>query len=147
MFEKQQIKQQVRLYIQHHPENIGTTFSFEMLNGKVANRDLCWIEKDKEFTLNGEMYDVISMSTENNKLTVHAINDKAEKKLKHAYQKHQKGKHQSSLSQFATVLFVTEQPHLNFETPEIYLKKDYYYTHVGFTQLHLPVIVPPPDMI
>ncbi len=147
MFQQHEIKQEVRAYIKDNPKDLGTTFSFELIDGKPIYQNVQWIEKGKEFTLNGEMYDVISIRWESNKVTVHAINDKAEKALKQTYARHHKGKHQLSLSQFATVLFLPGHSQIILDVPETYFKINYGYRDVGFNQLHLPVIVPPPDNI
>ena len=50
------------------------------LDDKKTLKQLEW-EGDDEFSLNGEMYDVIEMKIENNKLIVRCLNDKKETAL------------------------------------------------------------------
>lgn len=46
-----------------------------------GNQNIYWEEKGKEFSLNGEMYDVVKAKTVNGKTMLYCINDKKEKAL------------------------------------------------------------------
>ena len=46
-----------------------------------SESDVSWIKPGKEFTLNGEMFDVVKSKTENGRILYYCINDRTEKKL------------------------------------------------------------------
>jgi len=55
--------------------------SLEVVIAENWNNKLEWEEKDKEFSLNGEMYDVARIEIKDGKTHLYCINDKKEKEL------------------------------------------------------------------
>ena len=47
-----------------------------------------WIKKNKEFTVNGEMYDVVEIKIKNNKKYIYCLNDIKEKQLIARFTRH-----------------------------------------------------------
>ena len=48
-------------------------------------RKICWIEQNKEFKLNGKMYDVVKIKEENRKIHLFCFDDKKERQLVEKY--------------------------------------------------------------
>jgi hypothetical protein len=54
--------------------------------------DIRWIENGKEFSLNGEMYDVVRIKIQNGKTSYYCINDVKEEELITSYKKNHKNR-------------------------------------------------------
>lgn len=147
LIQQHEIKKEMRSYITTHPDEQGTTFSFELVNGSVADKNFSWTNEGKEFTMNGELYDVISVKEQNGSLIIHAINDKDEQQLISTFAKQQKGKQNTSLTQLLTVVFVEQEIGIDINAPVCYLKTNLHNNTSPLSAIALPVQLPPPDVI
>ena len=55
--------------------------SFEVFISEEHGNNMQWKDDGKEFTLNGEMYDVAKVKKVNGKTVLYCVNDKKEKEL------------------------------------------------------------------
>ena len=83
-FEQQQIKSGMKQQIRLRSYSEEETDFVIPVNDKARLQQFHW-EGDDEFSLNGEMYDVIEKKTENNKLFIRSLSDKKETDLVKKY--------------------------------------------------------------
>ncbi len=110
--------------------------------------NIFWEEEEKEFLLNGEMYDVVKTKTVNGKQLLYCINDKKEKSLVDNY--NTITKHNSSADKKGKVT-IDDVTNLFVYTEEINCRQDYelFLNHYSSYVSHLPgsftdKISPPP---
>lgn len=71
---KKEIKKELKLSVNSQDLTIITFTNSE-------TEAIHWVEKDKEFIHNNQMYDIVRRSSTDNETTLYCINDKQEKKL------------------------------------------------------------------
>ena len=79
-----QIYTQVRKQIKQNLKNtvpLDALYLFNVLKGKDLPEKANWIKPEKEFRLNGNMYDVVKREKKNGQTVLYCINDKQEKAL------------------------------------------------------------------
>lgn len=146
-----QQKQSMKAFIKANPNNslaVHIKFSkTDLSNGQV---NFEWVEDNKEFRFNGEMYDVVSNSTFNDSIQILAIKDKGENDLLQQYcsvMHHQSNKKASvsflfkllssvfvfSNNDVSVVSFLnTEKPFINLETK--------------LSKVYTSIVTPPPQV-
>jgi hypothetical protein len=142
-----QIKTEIKAYIRSHPAEQGTQFSFKMVNGKIQEHNFNWLNENDEFSFSGELYDVISIKETNGSITIHAINDEDESQLIAAYNKHQQQKQNTSLTQLLTLIFIPQETDLNIAAPVFHCKLEVNRLPSSLTNVPLPVLILPPDIV
>lgn len=71
---KKEIKKELKLSVNSQDLTVISFFNSEM-------EAIHWVEKNKEFIHNNQMYDIVRRSSTDNETTFYCINDKQEKKL------------------------------------------------------------------
>ena len=82
--EQNQIYAQVKKEIKKALKNTVPSdelYGFNVLNGKDLPENATWVKPEKEFRLNGNMYDIVRRENNNGRSVLYCINDKQEKAL------------------------------------------------------------------
>jgi hypothetical protein len=95
--------------------------SLELVIAEDHNDKLEWEEEEKEFSLNGEMYDVARIEKKDGKTLLYCINDEKEKQLldnlvKAVTKNHDSKKARNNIKPVLTDLFFT----VTLESPKIF---------------------------
>jgi hypothetical protein len=132
--------------IRTQPDNEdGIDFVFS-IDDKSSLAQLEW-EGDDEFSLNGEMYDVIEKKTENNKLLIRCLNDAKETTLVKKYSK--MNYERNTENKTAWLIKLVSSSYLFEEANNIFFKpvyrriQTYFYSQNVFS-LAQEVLTPPP---
>ena len=117
------------------------------LDDKTNLAQLKW-DGDDEFSLNGEMYDVIGKKIENNKLIIRCLSDKKETALVKKYSK--VNNETNSKNKTALLIKLVSSLYVCEEEPGIFFKplpadtQTFFYAQKDFTLAH-EVLTPPPQ--
>jgi len=133
--------------IRTHPGNEDETDFAFTLEDTTSIAQLKW-DGDDEFSLNGEMYDVIEKKIENNKLIIRCLSDKKETALVKKYSK--MNNENNSKNKTALLIKLVSSSYLSEEEPGIFVKpvyihtQTYFYSQKVFSLAH-EVLTPPPQ--
>ena len=112
-----------------------------------------WLKKNKELLINGEPFDVSSMSRNGESITVTGLFDNQEKKLEEQLERYNHSQERSASSKnsllllFFTTWYQTNEP-IDLTTPFFVYKKQAPQKHRGKTcKLYQEIIIPPPRTI
>ncbi|MBI2258097.1 MAG: hypothetical protein HYU67_04260 [Flavobacteriia bacterium] len=150
-FEKSNIKKQIKLYLKKGvPINELKTFVFS----KHEFNKLHFIEKEKEFKLNGKFYDIVKKSYKNNEIHLFCIDDLKESQLFNQLDLfvNNNFNHSDKNNHSVQIFNLTNSPYLiNKQTTikiidnnyEIEKKQfDYSFSIITYSQ---KIIIPPPE--
>jgi hypothetical protein len=132
--------------IRTHPGNGDETVFVFSMDDKTAMNKLEW-EGDDEFSLNGEMYDVIEKKTENDKLIIRCLSDKDETALikKYSQINHETNRESKTalLIKLVSSLYLFEEAENIFFKPVYHRVQTYFYFQNVFS-ISQEVLTPPP---
>lgn len=99
------LKSEMKSYILDHKDaGLGEKIFIATVNGKILDSQFQWEEEGEEFTYNGALYDVVSISSNTQGLNIICLKDRAENKLEaqmiYIKSKEQSSRKNASLSQF-----------------------------------------------
>jgi predicted transcriptional regulator len=119
-----------------------------LLNDKKSIEKLEW-EGDNEFSLDGEMYDVIEKKIQDGKLIIRCINDKKETVLVKNYEK--LNHENNSKSKSALLLKLLDSSYLPEVNNLVYINCNLALLHISFQQgifssYRKDVLTPPPQV-
>jgi hypothetical protein len=114
IFHQVQLKEQMRAYIEAHPGEPNTVFSFEVEQGGIVDSGFKWEDEGHEFTFNNQMYDVVSMETANGKIILHAFSDQQEDKLLGAMAGHHSNTANPALTLLVSMIFTLPDSDMPF---------------------------------
>jgi hypothetical protein len=139
------MKKALRLQANNEDE---TTFVYS-LDDKKSIEQLEW-EGNDEFSLNGEMYDMIEKKIENNKLIIRCISDKKETALIKKYEKI--NNENNSKSKSALLLKLVSSSYLATVNAELLIKYKpvpsiIYFQCEIVSSRPLDVLTPPPQVV
>ena len=76
------LKTEIRTSLLQNPEyNITQTFHFASIGNAIQNTSFSWDDGEEEFTFEGTLYDVVSITYQQNQVRIECYKDKAETKL------------------------------------------------------------------
>jgi hypothetical protein len=108
---------------------------------------IIWLEKDKEFLYNWEMYDVVKLKTDKHHKIYYCINDRKEKQLINDYQKNHNSQKDSGklLKNITHFEFVPQQAF----SIKILVSKDIAFNMLiyNYKSLYINTISPPPKSL
>jgi hypothetical protein len=136
-------------------ENIKTNKFEGVIEAIAENTCMSWEEKDQEFELNGQMYDVVKKEVQGKKIIYYCINDSKESNLLDVYNQwihsdktntHQKNSGKLALKYSTLECILTHS--VEGEMPAILLSGNFKYQAISFQNIHLSMDAPPPkDLI
>jgi hypothetical protein len=126
-------------------QNIKTN-KYQGVVEKISETSLMsWEEKDHEFELYGQMYDVVKKEVKGQKVIYYAINDSKESNLLEVYnqaQHHNNSKLALKYNSIECVLANTIEKEINFNIASC----KFNFEKVSFQNIHLNMDVPPPQL-
>jgi hypothetical protein len=126
-------------------ENIKTN-KFQGVVEKITETSLMsWEEKDHEFELNGQMYDVVKKEVKGQKVIYYAINDSKESNLLEVYNQTQHHNNSKLALKYNSIECVLTNP----TEKEIFfnlVSSKFNFEKVSFQNIHLNMDVPPPQL-
>jgi len=144
------------LYFRYLQNNIKQEVKHEIRKGLSENeltlivvtseneKQISWIEQNKEFRYNGSMYDVVKSQTKANKTYYYCINDKKEEKLIANYARHNRRRNKTLLKirKVLSNKYFPENFSINTKTNNA----DIYFTEYqqNYTSIYLETLSPPP---
>jgi hypothetical protein len=144
------------LYFKHLQHKIKEEIKHEIKNKLSDNelsvviissenkKQISWKEKDKEFSYNGEMYDIVKTKTLNNKTYYYCIKDTKEKNLIANYTRHNRRRNKTllKLRKVLSNKYFPEKFIINTKTNNA----DIYFTDYqqNYTSVYLETLSPPP---
>lgn len=79
---KQELKNEMRAWLSVHAGvQIGDRFHFVLDKQNISDPFFTWEEQDHEFSYQGELYDVVTITYEKNSVTITALKDGRENEL------------------------------------------------------------------
>jgi len=79
---RQDMKHEMKAWLSDHKNAaLGDRFCFTVFNDAVSDPSFSWEEEGEEFSYHGEMYDVVSLHYENDKLIINALKDGKETQI------------------------------------------------------------------
>ena len=126
-------------------ENIKTN-KFQGVVEKIPETSLMsWEEKDHEFELNGQMYDVVKKEVKGQKVIYYAINDSKESNLLEVYNQAQHHNNSKLALKYNSIECVLTNP----TEKEIFfnlVSSKFNILNNSFQNIHLNMEVPPPQL-
>ena len=149
MFQQHEIKEAAKhALLAKLPES-----SLEIIDANTHKNDIEWEDEDREFYLNGQMYDVAYIKVVNGKTLIYCLNDSKEsdlmKNLAHAVnagnEQNSSNKHGHHIIKFQLSDFIILGDHAITKNEPVKVK---YIDHsVALITNNIEIFTPPPDLI
>ncbi len=135
------IQHEIKMEFRNHADE-RTLTQIELTPSTLAS--MHWEKANKEFILDGKMYDVVKTKTIKGKKILYCINDKKEQQLLgNFFQKNQQKKNRILLQKANTLLYHSQETSpFHFGSPTICLFES---NHAFYQSLILEIPSPPPN--
>lgn len=154
-YQRRQVRIEMKAFLRKSESSANVPivhFSFKLNEGSVAAAGFEWVN-DHEFSLNGQLYDIVRSSTENDTIHIACVNDVTEtllvKKFESIFRKEGGNpvKGNAALIQLAHSVYLEPTQFISFKSPE-YISITYTgWIARSFDSFTGEITIPPPQAI